>query len=111
MEKYEVWKWSAYTGDYSVFINYCDTQSEAERLAEEHGECIIIPPQKKKHRILYLNNALIIAVPIAMWIGGKGYVDYYSLFRPTFFGREHIGFVRRSEVKGDEIPADKVCFT
>jgi len=109
--RYEVWKWSAYTGDYSVFINYCDTQSEAERLAEEHGECIIIPPQKKKHRILYLNNALIIAVPIAMWIGGKGYVDYYSLFRPTFFGREHIGFIRRSEVRGDEIPADKVCFT
>jgi len=108
MDRYEVWKWSPYTGDYSVFVKYSDTQVEAERIAEELGECIVIPPPKRDYRILYLNNAQqIIAVPVVMWIGGKGYVSYYSLFRPT---REHIGFIRQTDVTGDEISADKVCF-
>ena len=51
---------------------------------------------KPVHMVFIIDGKSYNAVRCVFYIGGKGYESYYSLFTPD---GEHVGFVKRSDVR------------
>jgi len=51
---------------------------------------------KPVHMIVIVDGEIANAVRCALYIGGKGYESYYSLFTTD---NEHIGFVKASDIR------------
>ena len=56
----------------------------------------ILENWKELHMIVIVDGEAYNAVRCVFYIGGKGYESYYSLFTPD---GEHVGFVKRSDVR------------